>query len=444
MPGDGGGGTNSWPIGPASTVRAFGSNDIWLEIQFDTNAANQVDILLHGATNAVTQGTNSVWQLLTTTNLANTNAWTVLEIKVDDGTTNTLHFGPFPDDNPPVSFFRAELATNLFLVVATNLHYPTVIDYHPPQRSLIISYNPPYDQTNAFGIIDEHAFLTNWSELGWIPNGFYNFRLVFATAKTTANGFTNGDLFFGVNLTGESQRTQAQIGWLSSNGMTYNTNWLLLPNDYNQPTDLHIDRTGIWSNDLVAVTSDDITHSLQLYNVWRIHSQTDTNLITRIQALHLEGLLTLPDDESRYGPWAGRLLTADRDLGQIFAVDTNGTYTSSSLPYLTNSLGIAVPVAAECIRLIETNQSLYCVAYTDYTSLLLKIPGAFFRQWQGDILMMQSGILGGGPKLSIVHWNSTNANFEVRTFALYDYFNQDVVYRFTGCVFAPIELPPVQ
>lgn len=398
-----------------------------------------MDILLHGATNAVTIGTNSVWQLLTSTNLADTNAWAVLEIKVDDGTTNTLHFGPFSALNPPASFYRAELLTNLFFVVATNLHYPTVIDYHPTNRSLIISYNPPYDSTNVFGIIDENAFLTNWSDLASIPSGAGGYTLRFATAKTTANGFTNGDLFFGVNI---AEVAQAQIGWLSPDATRSDTNWLFLPNDNNQPTGLYIDQTGIWSNDLLAVTSDDISHIFAPYNVWRIHSPTDVHLVTSITATHLDGLLTLPDDP-RYGPWEGKLLTADPNLGEIYAVAPDGTCTTNHL-YLTNSLGVALPVAPDCIRLIETNQSLYCVGYQGDTSLLLKIPAAFFNQWRGDILMKQSGFVAGERLLYILHWNTTTSSFEVHGIDFRDYWPWVYAEYLPGVAFAPIDMPPVQ
>ena len=385
-----------------------------------------MDILLHGATNAVTIGTNSVWQLLTSTNLADTNAWAVLEIKVDDGTTNTLHFGPFSALNPPASFYRAELLTNLFFVVATNINYPAAIDYHPERQSLVISYNPPYDPTNTFGIIDENAFLTNWSGLGWIEGGGYTVR--FATVKAAGNGFNEGDLFFG---SGIPRETEARIGWLYYDGMASNINWTSLSSGSDQVTGLYVDQTGIWNNDLVAVTSDDVFHSLASHNVWRINSRTETNLITSITASHLDGLLTLPDD-ARYGPWAGKLLTADPNYSQIFAVDPDGTYK-------TNYLSIS----ADSIRLVETNQPLYCLGYQDDTSLVLKVPAAFFRQWQGDILMMQSGIVVGDPILSIVHWNSTNSSFEVRDVRIWDYLPSAYVDHLSGIVFAPIELRPV-
>jgi len=58
------------------TGPGFGSNDLWLEILRDTNTA-LVDVTLHGAT-------NGVWQLTTKTNLTDTNAWTIIEIQIDD------------------------------------------------------------------------------------------------------------------------------------------------------------------------------------------------------------------------------------------------------------------------------------------------------------------------------------------------------------------------
>jgi hypothetical protein len=400
-------------------VRTFGSNDIWLEIQFDASVANAVDILLHGATNALSGGsTNSVWQLLSKTNLESNYAWTVAEIQVDDGSTNILHFGPFPDQNPPVSFYRAELATNLFILVATNLPAPVGIDYHPPTQSLILSVNPPGDQTNTFSILDTNASLTRWSGLSNIEVG-YEVRL--ATVKTTTNGFNAGEIFF------SSSYAPATIGWLSTNGATAITNWTVFTNDNHWVEDLYLDQTGNWSNDLLVVTSSDQAEFVQPFNVYRIHSRTNFNQITSINATHLEGLLTLSTN-SRYGPWAGKLLTADQNSHAIFTVDTSGTVT-------TNYLGID----ADGIRLIPTNQDLYCVEFEDQFSKLLKVPRQFFNHYWGDILMEESDETGVDPTLCIVHWNGTS--FDVHRIDLWTYFPNREGY-FERVAFAPIDLPP--
>jgi hypothetical protein len=420
MPGgDGGGGgtNNSPPPGPLSPP--YGPNDLWLEIQVDTNAANQVDIILHGVTNT----SWSVWKLLSKTDLSTTNPWTVTEIQIDDGTTNTLYFGPFRDDTPAVNFFRAESRTNIFITVDTNLPSPVGIDYLPHNQSLVFAANFNNANTPAFGILDSNANYANWSGIGGLENPL---EMRIATVKTTTNGFNAGDLFF--SSSGYPVGTQATIGWLSADATTSNLNWAVLTNDNNLVEDLYIDQTGVWSNDLFAVAGQDQSEPLLPLNVWRIHSPTSVHLVASIPAFHLEGLLTVPTNSS-YGPWAGKLLTADQNSGAIFAVDPSGTVTTNYL---------RVPFDIDCIRLIPTNQDLYCVDFHRPISRLLKVPRQFFNRYWGDILMVQSGEVELDPALFIVHWNGTS--FDIHGIDLYN-FVPDAL-SFDRAVFAPIDLLP--
>lgn len=390
----------------------FGPNDLWLEIQFHTNAANMVDIILHGTTNW------SVWKLLSKTDLTTTNAWTLREIQINDETTNTLYFGPFPDDNPTVNFFRAESLTNLFITVAT-APSPVGIDYHPPRQSLVFAAN--FDRTNtpAFGILNSNAVYADWSGIGSLEQGW---EMRIATVKTTANGFNAGDLFF------SSTNFPATVGWLSADGTTSNLNWAVITDDPNYIEDLNIDQTGVWGNDLLAVAGQDQLSYPSPLNIWRIHSPTNVHLVTSVVTVHLEGLLTVPTNSS-YGPWAGKLLTADQNADAIFAVDPSGTVVTN---YLATNFGI------DCIRLIPTNQDLYCVNFYRPTSYVLKVPRQFFNHYWGDILMVQSGETGAPPTLFIVHWNGTS--FDVHSIPLYN-FMPDGGW-FDRAAFAPIHLFP--
>ncbi len=401
---------------------SYGPGDIWLDIKFHTNAANLVDVILNGATNAVSRFTNSVWQLLTKTDLASTNAWTVAEIQVDDGSTNALYFGPFSVLNPSATFFRAEVATNLFIVVATNLPNPCSIDYHSPSNSLILSVVPTDDPPPNFYMLDEHGSISVWSSLANVQPAF-DVRI--ATVKATSNGFTNGDLFFGDS---PGQNHSNYVGWLSADGTTFSHPWAAL-NDNNLVEGLFVDQTGFWSNDLMVVTSpDQYVDPAEPMNVYRIHSPTSVHLVTSISARHLEGLLTLPDDSSRYGPWAGKLLTADQNNHQIISVDQSGSVSNYDL-------GIYI----DSIRVIPTNHDLYCVQKNALASKLLKVPRQFFNRYWGDLLMEQAHEPGPDPILFIVHWNGTG--FDLHGFNLWSYYNY-IEGSFEGVVFAPIDLPP--
>jgi hypothetical protein len=205
-----------------------------------------------------------------------------------------------------------------------------------------------------------------------------------------------------------------------------------ITNDPNQIEALYIDQTGIWGNDLLAVSgADDLLHlqSTNL-NVWRIHSPTNIQPVATIPAQHLEGLLTLPNDP-RYGPWAGKLLTADETQATIYAVATNGTFT-------TNYLGFN----ADTIRLIPTNQDLYCVQFRKFSQpcSLLRVRREFFKRYGGDILIVQSGEVGSDdPIIFILRWNGTS--FDALAIDLFTYFPNDGFFE--KVAFAPVCLPPI-
>src|SRR5437879_13067523 len=76
--------------------------------------------------------------------------------------------------------------------------------------------------------------------------------------------------------------------------------------------------------------------------VWRIGAGT-TNAMKVAQindsngnGTSLEGVVTVPNDSAKYGPWAGKILTCAERVGLIYVVDTNGTSTAYNL-------GLGVP-----------------------------------------------------------------------------------------------------
>ena len=314
--------------------------------------------------------------------------------------------------------------TNLFSVVATNVPTPSGIDYHPPTQKLIIGVNlvspgspgssgEPYN----FAALGTNGVLTNWSGV----HGIAEERRPLVI-KTTANGFTNGDLFFNTDNLGE-------IGWVSADGTVSNLSWCILTNeqDYVEGS-LWVDQTGIWSSNLFAVTSYANTAG-GTRGVWRIPSPTNTLQFTRIDTYHLEGLLTLPDDQ-KYGPWAGKLLTADESKSLVYALDTNGIAQA----YPLNGL------QADKLMVIPTNQDLYCVAWHDYPdpSLILKLSHTAFTNYVGDILAEQSGeAFAPFAGVYIIHWDPGLTNFVTRSIRVPSAFGGQL----EGVIFAPIDIP---
>lgn len=319
--------------------------------------------------------------------------------------------------------------SNLFEVVATNAPGPIDIDYYPPTQSLLLSANFGVDGATNFVLLTTSNTFHYWSPTRGIGQGAIK-EIKIATVKGTLNGFTNGDLFYDNGLAGG-------IGWVSSNGASISTNWAANSQlAANEPDvlggDLYADRTGVWGNDLLAVTGDE-GQLTGTRGIWRIHSATNATLVVRIPSPHLEGLLTVSNDVTKYGPWAGKLLTGDDYLGIIYAVDTNGNYLAYDLK-----------ISPDTIRLIETNQDLYCVDFNQYDqnqSLILKVSRKWLTTFVGDILMVQAGENAGqSPTLFIVHWNGIG--FEVHSLALHDY-RSGIGDFFEKATFAPITLPTI-
>ena len=105
----------------------------------------------------------------------------------------------------------------------TRLKGPIGLDYDAPSSSLIASYSSYSNgQSNNFARIylsGTNVVVTNWSGVHGLAN-----EIKLATVKTTANGFTNGDMFYGTGVAG-------RIGWLSADGTKSNTAWATLTNE---------------------------------------------------------------------------------------------------------------------------------------------------------------------------------------------------------------------
>ena len=169
------------------------------------------------------------------------------------------------------------------------------------------------------------------------------------------------------------------------------------------------------------------------YGVWEVNPQTlAATPITNIWCQHLEGALTLPNS-TNYGPWAGKLITADEQSKLIYAVGTNGAVQAFGA-------GQGLDISADTFRLIPTNQCLYCCANSpSYDSLVLKLSAHWFQPYVGDILIVQSGEVGEGQAaLYIVEWNGSSFTIPWTIF-LGDHL--DSSYFFEKAAFAPVDLP---
>jgi hypothetical protein len=317
------------------------------------------------------------------------------------------------------------LATNPFVRIAT-LTTPIGIDYHAPSNSLIVSYNYANGRPYNFARIYTNGgtvFVTNWSGVSNVQE-----EVKLATAKATVAGFTNGEMYFG---------SGSNIGWISADGAQSNLVWCTLTNSVETNAlllrgSLYVDQTGSFSNQVIAVTSPSGAGPGNK-GVWRVQ-RNGTNgvpeLVANIYTSHLEGVITLTNDVTQWGPWAGKIITGDEDFPSgpvIYTIDPNGVVT-------TNDTTLLFPggIYPEDFDIIPPSNHLYFG--NSGSNAVFKLSATYLTNYVGDLLITDAGEVSPQGKLFIVHWDAATTNFVVRRI------------RSTGgfehVTFAPIDLPP--
>jgi len=309
------------------------------------------------------------------------------------------------------------------VTVVTNLPSPWVsgIDYKPDQNALILSANDPSGLPNNFILLGTNSSgaltITNWSNVAGAPN-----EVEVATVKRTANGFVQGDTYFG---------NGAVIDKLSADGSQWTMNWCSLTNatetDSSGINGLRVDDSGAFGGDLIVTTMN---------GVWLIQSDANGNahpmLLTNILAAQTLGnVITLTNDVAKWGPWAGKILTGDLYEEVLYAIDTNRVVTV----YNTDFAG---GIAIEDFALIPANQDLYFVDALD--SKLMKISRTVLAPYVGDLVINQTinwngGADGYGPaaELVIVAWDSVDSIFKAHIIPASGILEDET--------FAPLNLP---
>lgn len=320
----------------------------------------------------------------------------------------------------------SEPPEKLFVPVAAVDGTPTGIDYFSLSNSLIVSLAPPnlsFSITN-FVRIDTNGNLSDWSLIQGLPD-----EIKISIAHSTANGFTNGTLYFS---------SGANVGRLSQNGSVSNINWVSLTNSFGTNEtllrgSLYVDQSGSFGGKLLVVSGGDLAD--QGGGVWSLSATGGVTAITTIPDTHLEGLITLTNNPAKWGPWAGKMLVGGESSvpPAIFAISTNGVV-------MTNHLDIQ----PEDFDIIVTNQNLYCS--DEQGNKVLKLSSNLFTNFVGDLLVTQEGFVDhfiNGmtpavhlPKLIVLHWDGTN--FVQR--ASISRRDGDMLEHST---FAPMNIPPL-
>jgi len=277
-----------------------------------------------------------------------------------------------------------------------------------------------------------------WSSVQGLPD-----EIKVATVKKPVANFQQGDMFFGYKPVTGSTR----IGriYLSGGQVVSDLAWAVLEQQ-NPPISetcpvhggLYLDQTGIFNHDLIVVTGG--VGDEEGGNVWRISSAPDHGSanIRRIAAIpntHLEGVVTLPNDELKYGPWAGKILTGAERLTPplIYAIVDDGT--------AANVVSFQLGVAPEDFDIIPQGQNLYCNDPVN-NRLIWKVPSWYFEDCIGHVIVTQAGEWGDTPELVIFHWDPEEGRFVRKVICApqYDANHGVETPSFEHVTFAPIEL----
>ncbi len=283
----------------------------------------------------------------------------------------------------------APAAQVLFQQVSTGFNSPIGIDHHDPTNSVIVSVN----YSNLGNPVNFERILSNGTHVPFGAVAGLQDELKIATVRAGGGStFTVGSVFSGNGVDGE-------ILQLDAAGAVVGNPWVSLPGANNGLIrgSLYSDRTGVFGGDLIVCTT--------VGQVWRIQSAGTTfsnglngNFTTPLATIantHLEGLCTVPDIPSQYGPLAGQILCGAEQLGLLYAIDVNGVVTSYNF-------GVDI----EDIDLIPAGGNFFGVNFG--TGKVIGANASEFASMVGDILLTQESHVLGSSGLHCLHWTGTS------------------------------------
>ena len=361
-------------------------------------------------------------------------------------------------DNATVTIpIMDQFPTNPLPIVA-NPNQVVDLDYSVSEQGLVLSVNYPVGSYGQYGLpgsvgnfelLSGSGSLTSWDIGVWgLPN-----EVNMATVKVSTNGFYAGDAYF----IGEGTGT---IGWAKHDGSACNTSWVTLPDetDPEERSDVYVDKTGLWGNRLLAVTS---RYSAGQSDVWGVSISNGQPVATMIASdlptASAEGLLTLPAEPLTYGPLAGAIVVGNEMTNTLFAIAGNGAVQALNLG--VSGMG----VGGQMFQIVPTNQAFYCQdTLSPGPSYIRELSPAMLQGHLGDILVIQcpeiqivdpsTGLpvtLLNPPMIWLLHWNGVS--FDARCLILSDLCASDLDSNLLNFsppfglvekgVFAPLDIP---
>ena len=302
-------------------------------------------------------------------------------------TVRPANLPPLVNAGPPQTVILPSNVSTLplfptLIPISTGFNSPIGIDYHQPTNKVVMSVNYISGQPHNFELVAQDGSRTQFSNVAGLTDEVY-----IATARDeiggkSIGGFLAGEMFTGSGVGGVIVR-------ISPDGTKVLNPWVQLPGESGLLRgQLYIDRTGVFGGDLIVATTTG--------NIWRV---TNAGVPTKLANVGVppEGLITLPTDPLRYGPWAGKIVTGSENSTLIFMIDPQGVLTSFDLG-----------IAAEHIKLVNPNENFFGVDFG--SSRLLGIPAPELVGMVGDLIIGEET-----GNLWQIHWNGTR--FEGTKFA---------------------------
>ncbi len=287
--------------------------------------------------------------------------------------------------------------------IATNFNGPIGVDYYQPTNEMLLSANYSSGQPFTFNVVHADGTHTQFSAVSGLTDEVY---LAAIRSSACMGGFTTGDVFVGTGTGGE-------IGKITNGGATFIQHWVQLPGESGLLRGgLFQDRYCSFGGDLIITTTE--------RNVWRVTSAGVATRVATNVGDTLEGPTTVPND-TRYGPWAGKILVSSEVCGCVESVDALGnvaTYSGYS--------------SAEGVHVVPAAENFFGVNFA--AGKLVGIAAADLVSYVGDVLVATEA----PGRLIDVRWDPVDLKF----------IQQDVINpisQFEGTAFGPVgiaNLPP--
>jgi RHS repeat-associated protein len=258
--------------------------------------------------------------------------------------------------------------------LATSFSNAVGMDYYAPTSQLAVSVNYPTGQPRNLELIGTDGTHTALSNLAGLSS-----KLKIAAARDDGGGFSRGGFRAGELFTGTA--TAAVIARISADGSSVQNPWVSLPGESGIVNALYVDRTGVYGGDLIAVTAQG--------NVWRINASATATLVASL-GVAADAVISVPNDASKYGLWAGKILAGIKSQSRINAISPQGVIESYQLT-----------VSPTDLDLIPANENLFAV--DSGAASLLGASANQFSAMAGDLLVTQNQ----PGALWRIHWTGT-------------------------------------